>query len=210
MTPERLAAVLGEPPVPRGTWRREATYVSAAALRGGGDVLARAEELAGRLRDLPGVGVSVGDDGMLTIIDAVPGEIAGTDPPPVPFADPWPDLPRTWENPGFVVRYGHARAAAVRRWARDLGVPLDGFAPEALDHPLDRAVLRVLAELPGRRVSRDPGWAAYLTRLAVVYHDAHEGAPAVPVGDTPAGPVHAARVALAGAVRKVLPGPDRL
>lgn len=122
----------------------------------------------------------------------------------------WPDFPRTWDNRGFVVRYAHARAAGVRRWAAELEVPVAPFESALLSHRLDRAVLRVLAELPGRLVSRDPGWENYLVRLALAYHDAHEGAPAVPVGDEPVRAVHTARVRLAEAVQNVLPGPDNL
>ncbi|MFC7589215.1 hypothetical protein ACFQYP_40195 [Nonomuraea antimicrobica] len=85
-----------------------------------------------------------------------------------------------------------------------------GFRPELLDDPCHRRVLRVLAELPGRLGGRQPGWESYLLRLALAYHDAHERAPAVPVGDEEPGPVHTARVRLAQAVRMVLPGPERL
>ncbi|TMR95805.1 DALR anticodon-binding domain-containing protein [Nonomuraea basaltis] len=207
MTLGELAEVLGEPPVPEGTWEREALYVSAAALRR----RVPADELAALVRALPGVaGVEVRENGFLRIAVSVPGEIVAT-AEPVDIPEPgWSDSPRTWENPGFVVRYAHARACAVRRWAGELGVPVAGFRPELLSDPYDRRVLRVLAELPGRLVSRDPGWETYLVRLALAYHDAHEHAPAVPRGDEPARPVHTARVRLAEAVRGVLMGPDRL
>ncbi|MFG1942329.1 anticodon-binding protein [Nonomuraea sp. NPDC048826] len=207
MTPARLAAVLGEPPVPDGTWAGEAAYVSPAALRRG----VPAADLAGRLRGLAGVTRAEAlPNGFVRVVVEVPGALLDDLDPPA-LADPgWPDLPRTWENPGFVVRYGHARAVAVRRWARELGVPASGFRPELLTSPYDRAVLRVLAELPGRAASRDPGWEAWLVRLALAYHDAHEHAPAVPMGDASPEPVHTARVRLAGAVESVLTGPDRI
>ena len=143
------------------------------------------------------------------VVVAVPGKLV-REVEPLGVQAGWPDFPRTWDNPGFVVRYGHARAVAVRRWAGELGVPADAFQPELLDDRLDRAVLRVLAELPSRRVSGNPGWDRYLLRLALAYHDAFEGAPALPVGDEPPKPVHTARVTLAEAVEKVLPGPDRI
>lgn len=175
-----------------------------------------AEEIAGRLRGEDGVaGVEIGPNGFLTILLSRPGEIvreiteggpraAGAPAmPPVPPRT-WPDFPRTWDNPGFAVRYAHVRAAAVRRWARDLGVPYEGFRPEALDGPHDRAVLRLLAELPGRTAGREPAWAAYAERLALAYHDAHERAPALPKGDRPVEDVHTARLRLAGAVQDVL------
>ncbi|MEU8177107.1 anticodon-binding protein [Microbispora hainanensis] len=120
-------------------------------------------------------------------------------------AAPWPDFPRTWDNPGFAVRYAYVRAGAVRRWAGDLGVRTGVAArPELLDGPFDRAVLRVLAELPSRRESRDPGWAAYLERLAEVFHTAVERASPIPMGDEPPSEVHAARVRMGEAVRLVL------
>ncbi|MBE1566201.1 anticodon-binding protein [Nonomuraea africana] len=207
MRPGRLAEVLGEPPTPEGTWEREAVYLSAAALRR----RIAPEELAAVLRDLEGVEtVEVRGNGFLRITVDTPGELLDDPHTPVDVEDPWPDLPRTWDNPGFVVKYAHARAAAVLRWARELGVPRDGFAPSVLTDPRDRAVLRLLAELPGRRMGRDPGWAAYLPRLALAYHDAHEGAPAVPKGDEEPDPVHTARVRLAEVVLVVLPGPERI
>lgn len=202
MSVRRIADVLGEPPVPQGTWEREALYVSAAAMRRSVDL--------GTLRAIPGVGVETRADGMLVLTVAVPGTLV-EDMRPLELPEPdWPDFPRTWDNPGFVVRYGHARACAVQRWARDLEVPLDGFRPELLDDPYDRAVLRVLAEVPGRLLSRDPGWASYLVRLALAYHDAHEHAPAVPMGEEVSRPVHTARVRLARAVQGLLVGPERL
>lgn len=143
------------------------------------------------------------------VVVAVPGELLREVEPLEVEAD-WPDFPRTWDNPGFVVRYAHVRAVAVQRWARELGVPLEGFRPELLDHRLDRAVLRVLAEVPSRRGSRNPGWGPFLVRLAEAYHDAFEHAPALPVGDEPVTPLHTARVHLAAAVQKILVGPDRI
>ncbi|NUR84464.1 MAG: anticodon-binding protein [Nonomuraea sp.] len=203
----RLAEVLGEPPAPDGTWETEAAYLSAAALRR----RVPPDELAGRVRAADGVtGVEVRPNGFLRIVVGVPGELVESLRPPRIPEPGWPDFPRTWDNPGFVVRYAHARACAVLRWAGALGVPLDGFRPELLDGVFDRRVLRVLAELPGRAVSRDPAWESFLVRLALAYHDAHEHAPAVPVGDEPVRPLHTARVRLAEVVREVLIGPERL
>ncbi|MFO7249799.1 MAG: DALR anticodon-binding domain-containing protein [Actinomycetes bacterium] len=217
-TPERLGEILGEIPAPRGSWRHEAVYASAAALR----APERGAELAARLRAVPGVrDVRTAPGGMLLITVDRPGEVVreiaagGAALPaapaePAPDAGPgraggrWPDLPRNWDNPGFVVRYAHVRAAAVQRWAARLGVPEAGFDPDALSAPPDRAAVRVLAEWPSRR--RRPGLdhGPYLERLALAYHDAHERAPALPRGDEPVGAVHVARVWLARAVRAVL------
>ncbi|MEV4248545.1 DALR anticodon-binding domain-containing protein [Streptosporangium canum] len=203
MTPGQLGEVLGLPPIPSGTWAEEALYVSPAALRRG----EAPGEMAARLRVLPGIAdVRVRGDGFLEIVVAVPGELV-TEIGPVPAAaggaPPWADLPRTWDNPGFVVRFAHVRAVAVQRWAADLAVGGD-FRPELLAGRWDRAVLRSLAEVHGRRVSRAPGWAAYTEQLALVYHDAFERAPALPSGEEEPSALHAARVRLARAVRDVL------
>ncbi|MFJ2031219.1 DALR anticodon-binding domain-containing protein [Streptosporangium sp. NPDC087985] len=204
MTPGQLGEVLGLPPIPQGTWAEEAVYVSPAALR-------RREEpgeMAARLRVLPGiVDVRVRGDGFLEIAVAVPGElVAEIGPVPAPPSggvSPWADSPRTWSNPGFVVRYAHVRAVAVQRWAAELGVGGE-FQPELLTCRWDRAVLRSLAEVDSRRGSRDPGWAAYAEQLALAYHDAFERAPALPAGDEEPSALHTARVRQARAVRDVL------
>ncbi|WP_433415394.1 anticodon-binding protein [Microtetraspora malaysiensis] len=212
MTPDQLAELLGAPPAPWGSWASEAVYGSPVAFRAASGRPPRevAAEIAERLREHRGIQeVRVRPDGLLLIAVTAPGEVAGEivrkGPPeirePAALA---PDFPRTWDNPGFVVRYAYARAAAVRRWARDLGVPEEGFRPEALDDPRERAVLRLLAELPSRMTSRDPAWGTYAGQLALAYHDAHEHCPAVPWGDRPAGDVHTARLRLAAAVQAVL------
>ncbi|WP_424529551.1 DALR anticodon-binding domain-containing protein [Sphaerisporangium viridialbum] len=227
---ERLRAILGSSPVPRGSWEREAAYVSTAALRrAGAPAREVAEELAVRLRAEPGVrAVHVRPNGFLVIEVAEPGEIvreilaepaepaepAVSAEPAVPAETapalrdraeaPWPDAPRTWGNPGFAVRYAYVRAGAVERWCRDLGMDVQIFRPELLGDPRDRAVLRVLAEAPSRREGQDAGRVAYLERLAGAYHDAFEHVPAIPKGDEAPTGAHAARVWLARAVRKVL------
>ncbi|GAA3154883.1 hypothetical protein GCM10010466_52290 [Planomonospora alba] len=213
MTPGRLAEVLGAPPAPRGTWEHEALYVSTAALRRGEPP----GELAERVRALPGVAqVRLRPGAFLEIVVAVPGELVEDVGPASPVRapvdgarSPWgagpgaPWRPGTWDNPAFAAGYAHVRAVAVARWAAELGVAGE-FRPELLAGRWDRAVLRVLAEAPGRRVSRDPGWAAYAERLALAYHDAFERAPALPKGDEEPSALHTARVRLAGAVREVL------
>lgn len=203
MTPGQLGEILGLPPVPQGTWAEEAVYVSPAALR----LRREPGELADRLRGLPGIAdVRVRADAFLEITVAVPGELVAAIGPavrPAGGVSPWADSPRTWGNPGFVVRYAHVRAVAVQRWAAELGVG-GRFRPELLTDRLDRAVLRSLAEVDSRRASRDPGWAAYTEQLALAYHDAFERAPALPVGDEEPSALHAARVRQAGAVRDVL------
>jgi Arginyl-tRNA synthetase len=200
--------------MPYGSWERAAVYVSRVALPR--EDTAAARRLATRLRAVPGVSrVEVGAGGLLLITVAVPGEIvseivAGSAAWPGRQGTPtehavWPDFPRTWANPGFIVRYGYVRAVSVQRWARDLGLttPRD-FHPERLSAGADRAVLRLLAESPSRSRHRAHGRAAYLERLAAAYHDAHEQCPAIPSGDERFTSVHIARLWLARAVRVVL------
>jgi arginyl-tRNA synthetase len=233
MMPGRLGELLGLPPIPQGTWAEEALYLSPAALRRGeepGEMAARLRALPGiadvrvRADGFLEIVVAVPGDLIVEIVGAVPPD-APNPPGAQDFQDlrdikdtrdsqgpgalrvggvsPWADAPRTWSNPGFVVRYAHVRAVAVQRWAGELEVR-GRFRPRLLDGRWDRAVLRLLAEVHGRRVSRDPGWAAYAERLALAYHDAFERAAALPMGDEEPSALHAARVWLARAVRVVL------
>ncbi|WP_307845236.1 DALR anticodon-binding domain-containing protein [Planomonospora sp. ID67723] len=232
-TPGRIGEVLGMPPVPQGTWEAEALYVSPAALRRGvppEELAGRLRALGGvaavrvRANGFLEIAVSVPGElveeiGLSRGAGAAERDAGGEDAarpggraedavdPTGPGGEarraPWADSPWTWDNPGFVVGYAHARAVAVQRWAAELGVG-GRFRPELLEDGLDRAVLRLLAELPGRRASRDPGWAAYAEHLALAYHDAFERAPALPSGDEEPSALHVARVRLARAVRDVL------
>ncbi|MEU8797460.1 DALR anticodon-binding domain-containing protein [Spirillospora sp. NPDC048819] len=118
----------------------------------------------------------------------------------------WSEWPRTFENPGFSVRYAYARACWVGRWASELRVgaerPRD-FAPEELE------LVGALGDVPGRAAQaereRDARPLMFcLERVAGAYHDVHERCPAVPKGDEEPGAVHAGRVGLAEAVKVVL------
>ncbi|MFC6082192.1 DALR anticodon-binding domain-containing protein [Sphaerisporangium aureirubrum] len=197
-----LAALLGAVPVPQGGWERRAVLVAAGGRGPAVDVE--------RVRAVRGVaGAEVRANGFVVIEVAVPGELVREvlRAPQVirgaPRGGAWADYPRTWENPGFVVRYAYVRAGAVGRWARDLGFRDLGFRGEALDGGWDRRVLRVLGEVFSRREKGEVS-AAYLERLAGVYHDAFERASALPRGDEDWAGVHGARVEMAGAVRRVL------
>ncbi|GAA0430358.1 hypothetical protein Acor_46020 [Acrocarpospora corrugata] len=210
MTPDRLGALLGSPPTPVGSWADAARYTSPALLR--------AEAEVEGLRAVDGITcVEIQPNGLLLLTVTLPGEhVVELEELPHLASCTWPEGPQTWDNPGFVVKYAYARAVGVARWAARLDIPMTGFRPELLDGPEDRAVLRTLAELPSRRVSRDPRWAAFAEHLAGAYHDAHERAPATPVGDEPPGELHTARLWLARAVRIVLAAvsaevpPDRM
>jgi arginyl-tRNA synthetase len=146
--------------------------------------------------------------GFLTIrISALAESVAadesyGLAPVPRPEA-PWPDRPRTFDNPGFSVRYAYARAVAVGREASALGV---GPGPHEPGDPLETRLVDLLAEFPARtaRAVRedDAGIVKrHLERVADAYHDVHERCPALPRGDEEPGAVHGGRRTLAEAVR---------
>jgi hypothetical protein len=109
----------------------------------------------------------------------------------------WPDRPRTFDNPGFVVRFAHVRAASVRRHARDLRL-VPGAPDGLLGEPAER---RLLGALAGLHECAAPRYERQLVRVAEAYHDVHERCPALPKGDEPPGARHRARLTLAEAVR---------
>jgi hypothetical protein len=75
-------------------------------------------------------------------------------------------------NPAYAVRYAHAAAAAVLRWATDSGVNgPGGFRPRLLVAPPELALLDALSWLPERvamaaRRGRPDEFAGYLEELA--------------------------------------------
>jgi arginyl-tRNA synthetase len=74
-------------------------------------------------------------------------------------------------NPAYAVRYAHAAAAAVLRWAAALGTTPAGFRPRLLAGPGELALLDVLSWLPERvaaaaRRGRPDEFAGYLEELA--------------------------------------------
>ena len=74
-------------------------------------------------------------------------------------------------NPAYAVRYAHAAAAAVLRWAAALGTSPAGFTPRLLAEPGELALLDALSWLPERvamaaRRGRPDEFAGYLEELA--------------------------------------------
>jgi hypothetical protein len=74
-------------------------------------------------------------------------------------------------NPAYAVRYAHAAAAAVLRWAAALGTRPAGFRPRLLTAPPELALLDALSWLPERvamaaRRRRPDEFARYLEELA--------------------------------------------
>jgi len=74
-------------------------------------------------------------------------------------------------NPAYAVRYAHAAAAGVLRWAAALGTGPGGFQPRLLAEPGELALLDALSWLPERvataaRRGRPDEFAGYLEELA--------------------------------------------
>jgi arginyl-tRNA synthetase len=74
-------------------------------------------------------------------------------------------------NPAYAVRYAHAAAAAVLRWAAALGTDPGEFRPRLLAGPAELALLDALSWLPERvamaaRRGRPDEFAGYLEELA--------------------------------------------
>ncbi|HEV2257465.1 MAG TPA: DALR anticodon-binding domain-containing protein, partial [Streptosporangiaceae bacterium] len=75
------------------------------------------------------------------------------------------------DNPAYAVRYAHAAAAAVLRWAASLDSGPGGFRPRLLTAPPELALLDALSWLPERvavaaRRGRPDEFAGYLAELA--------------------------------------------
>jgi arginyl-tRNA synthetase len=93
-------------------------------------------------------------------------------------------------NPFFAVRYAHAHAASVLRWAADLGVDrgrAEAFRPELLAHPSERRLLDTMSWLPERagsaaRRRRPDVFTRYLEALGEAWLDCREDCPALPFG----------------------------
>ncbi|GAB3281423.1 hypothetical protein GCM10027589_08630 [Actinocorallia lasiicapitis] len=169
------------------TW--EDTYVSAVALRHRLDPAT----IADRLAEHPDVShVETRGPGLLAVHLTVPGRVADAirrDPGygrGGRMGPGWPDFPRTFDNPGFRVRFAHERACAVVRRARDLGTPAADLT--ALDGEI--RLLGLLAAFDGHRKP-----VLQLERIADAFHDVYERSREEPT------PRHGARVVLADAVR---------
>jgi arginyl-tRNA synthetase len=94
------------------------------------------------------------------------------------------------ENPFFLVRYAHAQAASVLRWAGDLGAgrgAADGFRAGLLSHRGELELLAAMSWLPERvaaaaRRRRPEVLARHVECLASRWLDCAEGHPALPFG----------------------------
>ena len=102
--------------------------------------------------------------------DAVRFALARTPPGAMP-PEAAAIAPHTLSNPAYAVRYAHAAAAAVLRWAAALGARPAGFRPRLLAQPEELALLDALSWLPERvamaaRRGRPDEFACYLEELA--------------------------------------------
>jgi arginyl-tRNA synthetase len=118
-------------------------------------------------------------------------------------------------SPYFAVRYAHAYAASVLRWAADLGLErgsAQDFRPGRLTEPAELEVLDIIAFMPERvagaaRRRRPDAFARYLEGLAAAWLGCRENCPALPFGGRSApqyGPGAAARLWLAAAAKTAL------
>jgi arginyl-tRNA synthetase len=124
-------------------------------------------------------------------------------------------VPNNLVNPFFAVRYAHARAASVLRWAADLGIDRGqpaGFRPEALAQRSELELLGAISWLPERvaaaaRRRRPDVFARFLEHLAGTWLDCSESCPALPFGGRSAPEnmsVASARLWLAAAAQTAL------
>ncbi|MGC4951845.1 DALR anticodon-binding domain-containing protein [Actinomadura citrea] len=172
-------------------------FESPVALRLGVDPWVIARRVGGSVSGPGFVRVVVGPE-LVEVIRRDPGYGVARVP-----SGGWSEWPRTFENPGFSVRYAYARACWVGRWARELGVgagPFEGDAEE---------LLGALGDVPGRAAQAERERDARplmlcLESVAGAYHEVHERCPALPVGDEEPRAAHAGRVGLAEAVKVVL------
>ncbi len=176
-------------------------FESPVALRLGVDPGVIARRVGGTVTGRGFVRVEVGAGALVDGVLRDPGYgLAG-----VPSGG-WDEWPRTFENPGFAVRYAYARACWVGRWVRELGIRRGVFGAPTSE---ESSLVAALGDMPGRAAQaereRDAGALVFcLERLAGAYHDVHERCSAVPKGDEKPGAVHAGRASLAEAARIAL------
>jgi len=121
--------------------------------------------------------------------DAVRYALARTSAPPGGAISRQLGLALDLANPFVVVRYAHADAASVRRWAADLGLAPEKHAdqPGRVPNlrPAELALVETMSWLPERvaaaaRRHRPAELAAYLESLAEAWLECAENCPALP------------------------------
>ncbi len=120
---------------------------------------------------------------------------------------------RAEDNPVFSVQYAHARLCSLDRNAVDLAVthPPTGQGADLGLLTADREgeLIRTIGEfgsvVAAAAALREPHRVArYLEQLASAYHRFSDTCRVLPVGNEPAGALHAARLQLCAATRQVL------
>jgi arginyl-tRNA synthetase len=122
--------------------------------------------------------------------DAVRYALARTRPARARTADARRWVRYDFSSPFFTVRYAHAHAASVLRWAADLGVDRgrpEAFRPELLAHRSELRLLDMMSWLPERAASaarrrRPDAFTRYLEGLGGAWLDCREDCPALPFG----------------------------
>ena len=211
-----LAAPAAADPASAATWEEAAEQVAAAVtgrLAGAAGAAVRPQSLPERppppAQAAPAAAVAFAGT------DAVRYALARARPPRAGAVDARRCVRNALSNPFFAVRYAHAHAASVLRWAADLGVERgrpDAFRPDLLAHPSERRLLDIMSWLPERTVSaarrrRPDVFTRYLEGLGRAWLDCGKDCPALPFGGRSApqdGAGAAARLWLAAAAQTAL------
>ncbi|MDQ2958125.1 MAG: arginine--tRNA ligase [Actinomycetota bacterium] len=115
----------------------------------------------------------------------------------------------TNENPVHYVQYAHARTANVLKNAAAVGITLDVFEPELLDHETETTLLTALGDFP-RVVAQaallhEPHRVArYLEELAGHFHRWYDSCRVIPKGDEEITDINRTRLWLDVATKTVL------
>ncbi|MGI8667306.1 MAG: arginine--tRNA ligase [Jatrophihabitans sp.] len=115
----------------------------------------------------------------------------------------------TNENPVHYVQYAHARTANVVKNAAAVGITLDVFRPELLDHDTETTLLTALGDFPrvvaqAAQLDEPHRVARYLEELAGFFHRWYDSCRVLPKGDEPITDVNRTRLWLDVATRTVL------
>ena len=113
------------------------------------------------------------------------------------------------ENPVYYVQYAHARLSALARNAAELGLSASLDHLDLLVEPAEGELIRTIGDfeevVAAAAELREPHRICrYLETLAGAYHRFYAHCRVLPLGDEPAGDIHAARLALCSATRQVL------
>jgi len=184
-----LAAPAAADPASAATWGQARQAVAAAitgrlALAAGAEV----KSLSVPVRIPPAPGSAPYPAVAFAGADAVRYALARTDPGRPGGVSATGCARNDLGNPYFAVRYAHAHAASVLRWAAGLGLdrgPAGAFRPGALAHPAELELLSMMSWLPERtaaaaRRRRPDAFLRYLEALAAAWLACWESCAALP------------------------------